>query len=91
MGTIMHNETIKIQTNDEVIELKGKELDDFLAQRAKDQIELDKQQAKVNEAKAAKDSAIAKLSALGLTEDEILAITGQVKAQQSAPIVTVGG
>jgi hypothetical protein len=91
MGTTMLNETIKIQTNDEVIELKGKELEDFLAQRAKDQLELDKAQAKIDEAKAAKDSGLAKLSALGLTEDEIFAITGQVKAQQLAPIVTLGG
>jgi hypothetical protein len=37
MGTTMVNETIVIQTNDERIELTGKELTDFLAQRAKDQ------------------------------------------------------
>ena len=75
----MHNETIVIQTNEEQITLTGKELEDFLAQRAKDQAELDKAQALIDEAKAVKDSAKAKLSALGLTEDEILAITGQVK------------
>jgi cyanate lyase len=79
MDTTMANETIIIQTNDEVIELKGQALADFLAQRTKDQAELDKAQALIDQAKAAKESAKAKLSALGLTEDEILAITGQGK------------
>jgi hypothetical protein len=86
MGTTMANETIVIQTNDEVTILEGQALTDFLAQRAKDQLELDKAQSKIDEAKAAKDSATAKLFALGLTEDEILAITGQTKAEQSTPI-----
>ena len=89
MGTTMANETIVIQTNDERIELTGKDLTDFLAQRAKDQIELDKQLAKVNEIKAAKDSALSKLASLGLTEDEILAITGQVKSQQLNPVTPI--
>jgi len=75
----MDNEIILIQTNDEIIELKGKELDDFLTQRAKDQAELSEQQSKMNAAKAAKESATAKLTALGFTEDEVLAITGQTK------------
>ena len=75
----MDNETIVIQTNEERIELTGKELEDFLTQRAKDQAELNEQQAKMDAAKAAKDSATAKLTALGLTEDEVLAITGQTK------------
>jgi hypothetical protein len=89
MGTTMANETIVIQTNDEVTILEGKELADFLAQRAKDQAELDEQQAKINAAKAAKESGLAKLSALGLTEDEILAITGQTKAEQT--VLLLGG
>jgi hypothetical protein len=89
MGTTMANEIIVIQTNDERIELTGKELTDFFAQRAKDQAELDKAQAKIDEAKAAKDSATAKLAALGLTDDEILAITGQTKVEPIAPIVVV--
>ena len=87
MGTTMANETIVVQTNDERIELTGQELANFLAQRAKDQAELDKSQAKIDEAKAAKASATAKLAALGLTEDEILAITGQAKAALSTPMV----
>jgi hypothetical protein len=83
MVTATNNQTIVIQTNDERIELTGQDLADFLAQRAKDQAELDKAQAKIDEAKAAKESATAKLAALGLTEDEILAITGQTKAEES--------
>ncbi len=83
----MVNEIIKIQTNDEVTVLEGQALTDFLAQRAKDQAELDKTQAKIDAAKAAKESGLAKLSALGLTEDEILAITGQTKAEQTAPLL----
>ena len=83
----MANETIVIQTNDKRIELTGQELDDFLTQRAKDQAELDKAQALIDEAKAVKDSATAKLTALGLTEDEVLAITGQAKAALSTPIL----
>jgi hypothetical protein len=87
MATTINNETIVIQTNDEVTILQGKELADFLAQRAKDQAELDAQQIKIDAAKAAKESGLAKLSALGLTDDEILAVTGQAKAEQSTPIV----
>jgi cyanate lyase len=89
MGTTMANETIVIQTNDERIELTGKDLTDFLAQRAKDQAELDKAQALRDQEKAVKESAKAKLSALGLTEDEILAITGQVKSQQLNPVTPI--
>lgn len=88
MDTTMANETIVIQTNDERITLTGKELADFLAQRAKDQAELDKTQVLINEAKAIKDSAKVKLSALGLTDDEIAAITGQSKAALSTPSLT---
>lgn len=84
----MANETIIIQTNNEVTILEGQALTDFLAQRAKDQAELDKAQAKLDEAKAAKESAKAKLAALGLTEDEILAITGQTKVEHLTEIST---
>jgi hypothetical protein len=86
MGTTM--DKVFIQIDNDVVELTGQALADFLAQRAKDQAELDKAQAKIDEAKTAKDSATAKLAALGLTEAEIFAITGQTKAEQSTQIVT---
>ena len=74
MDTTTNNQKIIIQTNDERIELEGQDLEVFNAQRVKDQLELDEQQAKINEIKTAKDSAIEKLSTLGLTEDEITAL-----------------
>ena len=74
MDTTTNNQKIIIQTNDERIELEGQDLEVFNAQRVKDQLELDEQQAKINEIKIAKDSAIEKLSTLGLTEDEITAL-----------------
>jgi len=83
MGTTM--DKVFIQIDNDVVELNGQALADFNAQRAKDQAELAKVQARIDEAKAAKDSAWSKLSALGLTEDEILAITGQVKVEESTP------
>ena len=73
MDTATHNEKIIIQTNDERIELTGQDLADFNAQRAKDQLELDKQNAEVEAVKIAKESAMQKLTALGLTEDEVAA------------------
>lgn len=73
MDTATHNDKIIIQTNDERIELTGQDLADFIAQRAKDQLELDKQNAEVEAVKIAKESAMQKLTALGLTEDEIAA------------------
>ena len=71
--TATHNDKIIIQTNDERIELTGQDLADFNAQRAKDQLELDKQNAEVEAVKIAKESAMQKLTALGLTEDEVAA------------------
>lgn len=79
MGTTM--DKVFIHIDNDLVELTGQALADFFAQRAKDQAELDKAQAKIDEAKAAKESAKAKLAALGLTEDEILAITGQTKLE----------
>jgi hypothetical protein len=59
---------INIMIDDQVIELSGDELKRFEAQRAKDFAESES----LNNAKiAAKNSALAKLEALGLTTDEI--------------------
>ena len=65
---------IIIGINGKLKELKGKELEIFLEQKEKDKeaqrlFEV-KQQAK----EAARDSAMAKLKALGLTDDEISAL-----------------
>ena len=86
MGTTM--DKVFIQIDNDVVELTGQALADFNAQRAKDQADLAKVQSKIDEAKAAKDSAVAKLSALGLTQDEILAITGQTKAEEFTPMIS---
>jgi hypothetical protein len=74
------SEIIYIGVNDKKIELKGKELEAFLAQRAKDQLEFEESQRLIEAeqtAKAeAKASAMAKLAALGLSEEEVQAIIG---------------
>ena len=67
----MAKEKIIIQINDEVIELKGAELDAFLDERKKQQNELAQKEADLIAQKEAKISAYTKL---GLTEEEINAI-----------------
>ena len=67
----MAKEKIFVQVNDEVIELKGKELEDFLADQKQMQAEFDAQNALIEEQKQLKISAYTKL---GLTEEEINAI-----------------
>jgi hypothetical protein len=72
----MSNEKITIQVNDEVIELKGQALEEFLADRQK----LVQEAQEIKSAKEARqtelDSAITKLKALGLTESEAKIIIG---------------
>ena len=65
------DEQIFVQDNDTIIELTGADKEAFLAQRAKDQAELEAQQAKIDAQKELKKSAYTKL---GLTEEEINAI-----------------
>jgi len=69
-------ETIKIQVGEEVIELVGAELEAFIAQRTADQAELDAIKAEQDAKAAAKESALTKLQALGLTEAEAKQIVG---------------
>jgi hypothetical protein len=71
MGTETNNEKIVIGINDKVIELKGKELEAFLSDR-----EMTAERTRLIEAETtakaqAKESAMAKLRKLGLTDDEI--------------------
>lgn len=67
---------IYVGIDDKKIELKGKELEAFLEQQAKDEEEQRLFEAKSKLKKTTLDSAIAKLAKLGLTEDEAKAIIG---------------
>jgi len=65
------SETIKIQIDDEIIELKGADKEAFLEQQTKNQKEFDSQQTKQEEQKALRVSAYTKL---GLTKEELASI-----------------
>lgn len=67
----MAKEKIIIQKNDEVIELKGAELEAFLEQREKDNAELETLKTQQEAQRELKISAYKKL---GLTDEEIAAI-----------------
>jgi len=67
----MAKEKIFIQINDEIIELKGEELNAFLADQKEMQAQFDAQVADQEAQKTLKVSAYTKL---GLTEEEINAI-----------------
>jgi hypothetical protein len=76
----MMTDKIYVGIDGKRVELKGKDLEAFLEQRAKDQAEaqererlLEAEQTAKAEAKA---SAMAKLAALGLNEEEVNAIIG---------------
>lgn len=71
----MAKEKVTIQIDNEVIELKGAELDAFLEQRAKDQVEASSLEAEQKAKKEARENAIKKLAEIaGLTDEEINAI-----------------
>lgn len=72
----MATEAIWIGENDVRRKLEGDELAEFLADRARIQAIRDAEQSNADAATSAKLSAIAKLEALGLTEDEAKAIIG---------------
>jgi len=67
----MAKEKIFIQINDEIIELKGEELNAFLADQKERQAEFD---AQVAEQEKQKQTKIAAYQKLGLTDEEINAI-----------------
>jgi hypothetical protein len=67
---------IFISIDDQVIELQGEALDAFLEQRAIDQAEEAARQAEQDAKAAAKESALTKLQALGLSEAEAKQIVG---------------
>jgi len=69
-------EQIFVQINDERVELTGQALEDFLADRAQMQAEEAVRQAEQDAKAAAKESALTKLQALGLSEAEAKQIVG---------------
>ena len=70
----MADPKITIQIDNDVIELTGDDLTAFKAQRTKDQAEANAAKAEADAKVAARESALAKLAALGLTADEIAAL-----------------
>jgi len=70
------SESIFIQNNDEIIELKGKDLQAFLDDRAEIKAQADAVEAQRLERATKLASAITKLKALGLTETEAKIIIG---------------
>ena len=70
----MDTEKIFIGIDDKAIELTGKKLTDFLAEREIMQAEAEAQQAEAEAKAAARASALAKLADLGLTEEEVAAL-----------------
>ena len=69
-------EKIFIGINDQRIELTGQALEDFLTDRAQRQAEAALLQAEQDAKAAAKESALTKLQALGLSEAEAKQIVG---------------
>ena len=67
-------EKIYVGIDGERVELSGADLTAFKAQRTKDQAEAAKAQAATEAKIAARESALAKLSALGLTPEEIASL-----------------
>lgn len=70
----MATEKIIVKVNNEVIELTGSEKEAFESERQeKHEAFLARQNAEIQK-QAARESALAKLAALGLTEEEIAAL-----------------
>ena len=67
-------EKIYVGIDGERVELSGADLTAFKAQRTKDTAEAKAQQAEAQAKAAARESALAKLAALGLTEAEVAAL-----------------
>ena len=67
-------EKIYVGIDGERVELTGADLTTFKAQRTKDQAEAKAMQDATDAKMAARESALAKLAALGLTEAEVAAL-----------------
>ena len=74
------SDKIYVAIDNKRIELKGADLEAFLEQQAKDRADYEAEQnlieAETAKKQADRESAMAKLSALGLNEDEVNAIIG---------------
>jgi hypothetical protein len=70
----MTENKILVGINDEVIELQGEELEAFEADRANQRADQELIESAITAKAQARESALAKLAALGLTEDEIAAL-----------------
>jgi len=70
----MATEKIFIGIDNERVELKGSELETFVAERAEMQAETEARQVEADAKAAARESALAKLADLGLTAEEIAAL-----------------
>jgi hypothetical protein len=70
----MATEKIFIGIDNERVELKGSELETFLAERSQMQAETETRQVEADAKAAARKNALAKLSDLGLTAEEIAAL-----------------
>jgi hypothetical protein len=73
---IINNEKIFVQINNERVELQGAELEAFLTDRTRIQAEEAAREAEQDAKAAAKESALTKLQALGLSEAEAKQIVG---------------
>jgi ABC-type transporter Mla maintaining outer membrane lipid asymmetry ATPase subunit MlaF len=68
-------ETIKIQNGNTVIELTGADKEAFIAQREADNVQFQLVEAEQLAKRNARESALVKLAALGLTEEELAALS----------------
>lgn len=68
------SEKVFIGIDDERIELTGEDLEDFLEQQETRKARQEQAKAEQEAKIASRQSALAKLAALGLTEDEIAAL-----------------
>jgi hypothetical protein len=72
----MISDKIYIQINNKKVEAKGEVLEQILKDRAEFEAKQQAKEAEQQAKEATKESALAKLAALGLTEDEAKAIMG---------------
>lgn len=68
------SEKVFIGIDDERVELTGEDLENFLAEQARRKQAQESFKAEQDAKIAARESALAKLAALGLTEEEIAAL-----------------